>query len=168
MKKIIAALIVVMIVETACVHESALVGKATLSYFLVNPRQTLPNGIVTGVRTDIHVINLLADPQNITVTLYNMDGSPLANYPVDLYNGSTTLSTASTNSEGSVVAEVRGKTQLAVSIGSDGFVRAGYGTIMGSVKAPSNRLIADAQVRGILLDGTSYSISVPINGGMPF
>lgn len=145
---------------------------AYLSEYLVNPIAVMPNGVKSGVWTAIHITNILNVPQTVTVTLYNMDGTPLGNYPLSVYNGTLPGSAASTNNNGEISVVVQGMTQLAVEIVPSDAPHSGWGIIKSSLISENKAtLIADANSYGALPDayaGTTYNKSIPINSGNPF
>lgn len=169
MRKIVLLVLSILI----CIPGIALAGNAYLSEYLVNPVTTMPNGAKSGVWTAIHVTNILSIPQTVTVVLYNMDGTPLANYPLSVYNGAIPGSAASTNSNGEISVVVQGMSKLAVEMLPSDAPHGGWGIIKGSVTSGigASLLVADANSYGALPDayaGTAYNKSIPINGGNPF
>lgn len=160
MKKVMMAVCLVGIMALPVV---AMAGTAYLPHFAVNGNEQ------TYCRTVVQISSIDVD-QAVTITLYNIDGSPLANQNIIIYYGSmANPTTTTTSTEGTITQNIAANKTLHIVLNPNSATdwTQGYGKIVGSKLG----LIASAHVRDLQSAsgvGTTYQRSITINGGNPF
>ncbi len=146
-------------------------GSASFPHYLVNPITTQGDGSVIGVFSAIHVSNILTVPQTVKIVLYNVDGTPLANYPVSVWNASLSHYDTTTDANGALQVTLGGLAQLGVQLTPSAAPVGGWGTVEGT-SGYNKSLIADVEEFGRLpatgYPGTAYNVSFAVNAGAPF
>ncbi len=160
---------VLLMVLALTIPSAASAGSANVSYWHTEPVATQPDGTVVGIWSAFHITNLLTVPQSVRIVLRNIDGTPAANHPLGVHNGTINGYPASTDGNGEFVVTVSAGALLAVEIDPVGdMTTAGYAIIEGTA---SKSLVASAVIYGrlpLVYAGTAFNYSVPVNGGSPF
>jgi len=147
---------------------------AYTSYYVISPSIN-PGLSSEHLRTDITVSNISNTVQNVTVTLYNYNGTPLVNQPYmyrasDDGNGQITFAIANTNQNGQFSFTLQPFATGGASMIGTGVNHDGFGKITATSAGDGNgQVVAHAFITDT--DNTSgaiYQNSITINGGNPF
>lgn len=158
MKKILGVIVMLGMLVPAAAHSGS--GYFTFS---VQPAMYPLNYWVS---TGVHISNVATVAQSITIQFFNMDGTPLANFPYTyrLGNNPVTFAQGTTDAQGRATLQVPGLGSAYLSLNTDGVLHSGLGIITGSI---SHGVIANVLIN-TPDNPPAFSIPITVNGGSPF
>jgi len=157
MKKYIVILSVLTVFSLPIVANA---GSAYIPSWTVNPPDAWGNPKCS---TGFSVANIMNNTQTVTITLYNVDGTPAAGLTYYYSNGGSNGSSY-TDSAGKMIFSVQSRNYLAISVVDNGSLQRGFGTISGGSHIGLIATVLINYPDNISLMSQTFAI----NGGNPF